>query len=440
MFLTGSPIDFVRQHTSSLIECECLLFARSTPNNARDFMDFYTPRFLEEQGWPKEKPIRILDVGSGGLLQIATTITALANEGYLVELILVDNNIHTDNHQNQQELQVLFAKINKETHRHSIKLLGLFSSIDSYLATTRGHHPLQFRQVPKEKISALVAAGTKRRYLSIPLGADVDSHKTLNDAFRKEFYGSVEACRGKLPDLVLIVDDITEFHPYAVTPIEYREHSKQDPFAFEFEILKPLTSLNPDIFLLGTMKTAKATPPLNQFEVNVVQFQKENNFKSTIIYNYRFLNEDYLVDEKYRVVYQEFLTRTPSATPIISVPDTLPVESTSYATSSGNDPDALLIEAEDIEQMQNLPACPQHIDTNYSFLLTSLSALAASAALLTLGVLILATVIVPPIAPVIIGTALVVTGLASLGFFSNRAFENINRPLLAHEITVPHWG
>ena len=63
MFLINSPIEFVKQHTDQLEECNCLLLKREKTNNVRDFMDLYVAHSLDEQNWPKDKPIRILDIG-----------------------------------------------------------------------------------------------------------------------------------------------------------------------------------------------------------------------------------------------------------------------------------------------------------------------------------------------------------------------------------------
>lgn len=54
---------------------------------------------------------------------------------------------------------------------------------------------------------------------------------------------------------------------------------------------------------------------------------------------------------------------------------------------------------------------------SYSFLLSLLGALAVSAAVLIIGLLIVSSVIIPPVAPVVVGTALLYAGAASTGFF-----------------------
>lgn len=70
---------------------------------------------------------------------------------------------------------------------------------------------------------------------------------------------------------------------------------------------------------------------------------------------------------------------------------------------------------------------------DFSFLFNTLIAFAAaSAAVMVVGILILASVIVVPVAPVVIGTALTIIGLASTGFFVQKAI-NATHPTLEVE-------
>ena len=278
MFLINSPIEFVKQHTDQLEECNCLLLKREKTNNVRDFMDLYVAHSLDEQNWPKDKPIRILDIGSGGLMQVATTMTSLANKGYLVELILIDENIHSKSEKIQSLLD-LFNEINKITKKPSIQLVGQFSCVDSYLATIHGK-PLQFMEVKANEISRYTKEGIKRRYLVPHFGKHVES----NVLFRKEFESSVAACGQKAPNIVLLVDDITEFHPDGVP---FERGDERGGFSFEFEVLQPFQRLDPNTVILGTRKGHK--------NLRVETYHQANDFEPSVVYEYNQQGEEYVV-------------------------------------------------------------------------------------------------------------------------------------------------
>ena len=281
MFLTTSPIAFVKQHTNQLAECSCPFFNRDKPNNARDFMDFYTAFRFDEDNWPKDRPIRMLDIGSGGLLQVATTMTSLADHGYLVELVIVDENLNPDSTKLQSLLHLCDA-INTRTGKQSIKLLGHFTCLDSYLATLNGIQPLKFQMVPIDKIREHTQAGIKRRYLLPHIG----KHAESNAVFQHEFNSFVDACKDKIPDLVSIVDDITEFHPYSVSMRDYADSSDRT-FSFQYEILEPFSKLNSNIVVLGTKKGNRG--------VAVQAFLNKHNFNPVVVYEYEYQQDEYRV-------------------------------------------------------------------------------------------------------------------------------------------------
>ena len=397
MFLTVSPLDFVRQHSQQLEECCCLPFDRKIPNNARNFIDLYTASHLEKRGWPKHKPIRILDIGSGGLLQIATTMTSLANEGYLVELILVDENISTLVEKDKvQSLSNLFCEINKITKKESVQLVAQFSSVDSYLATIEGVKPLEFEQVSHPaKIKERIAAGTKRRYL-VPFWGQ---HESMNRQFKIEFKRFVNSCKNKHPDLVLIVDDITEFLPYGVTKTDY---PKACSFAFNYEIVEPFKKLNPNVTFLGTEKR-------DNMILAVLELKGENNFEPRTVYAYK------VEQNEYRIITSPLLPTPTSAqfSPAFEqhafILDSIlpnPMEQQSQA-----DGPVLLEKVQHVEH-ENI--------INHSFLFNALIALAVSAILMTIGILILTNVIILSFAPVVVGVALTIASIVSAGFFAHR--------------------
>lgn len=302
-----TPFRFVRRDISgmSLRECNCSLFDREKPSNARDFMDEYVVHLLNEQNWPKDKPIRILDIGSGGLLQIATIMTSLANNGYLAELVLVEEEIASKGDY-VRCLERLFKTINAQSGKDLIRLIGQFSSVDSYLARVVGDAPLKFHQVgllsPMEKQS-LREKGIKARYLVPYFG----SHALANEQFAKEFRES-ELCTGKAPDLILLIDDINEFHPYAVTREEYGGLS----YFFHNEVVEPFRKLNQESVFLATKKSIG--------EVKVLKYSSESEFVGKVIHDYKHLQES----DEYVVVT--------SALPVI----TTAVESTTQSVPPVN--------------------------------------------------------------------------------------------------------
>ena len=81
------------------------------------------------------------------------------------------------------------------------------------------------------------------------------------------------------------------------------------------------------------------------------------------------------------------------------------------------------------ENLRSDPVLLQYAGQSYSFLFGMLGALAASAAAMTVGLLILASVIVPSLAPEVVGAALLVTGLASAGFF---AYKVVNHQMMVN--------
>ena len=80
---------------------------------------------------------------------------------------------------------------------------------------------------------------------------------------------------------------------------------------------------------------------------------------------------------------------------------------------------ALSSASEDLKNDKEFVVAADSKKLSSTFLLKTLSSLAFSAAVLAVGVLILASVIIPPIAPVLVGALLTTAGIASVGFFAN---------------------
>lgn len=76
------------------------------------------------------------------------------------------------------------------------------------------------------------------------------------------------------------------------------------------------------------------------------------------------------------------------------------------------------------EKFQNDPILLQYLNLSHSFLIKILSALAISVAIMTIGVLVLASVIIPPVAPLAAGIVLATGGAVSCGLFSYKAIKH----------------
>jgi hypothetical protein len=284
MFLISeTPFQYVRRQEVDLGECNCYLFDRKIPNNARDFLDEYVVSLLNKQSWPKDTPIRILDIGSGGLLQIATIMTSLANNGYMAELVIVEEEIASSG-KYVQGLERLFKTINTQLDSDLLRIIGKFSSVDSYLARVRGVAPLKFHELSRLSLmerQTLRDQGIKARYLVPYFG----KHASANEKYAKEFRES-ELCTGKAPDLILLIDDINEFHPYGVSSEEYGGLS----YFFHNEVVEPFRKLNQESVFLATKKS--------NGEVKVLKYSPESKFVGKVIHKYLHLVESnqYVVD------------------------------------------------------------------------------------------------------------------------------------------------
>lgn len=85
-----SPIEFVKAVAPHLSECSCINCMKRGPDSLRNYIDNYVPQLFSDGRWDKSKPINIVDIGTGKLLQTATIVTNLIRQGYKVELSVVD--------------------------------------------------------------------------------------------------------------------------------------------------------------------------------------------------------------------------------------------------------------------------------------------------------------------------------------------------------------
>ncbi|MEO8401406.1 MAG: hypothetical protein ABI597_06350 [Gammaproteobacteria bacterium] len=228
---------------------------RETVNNLRDYID---NNVVEQfRHWPKSEPIQIVDVVAGKLLQTATIVTSLVKAGFQVELSIVDSSFDKGwNNDSIKTLVELFSSLKSQSKfEYPAKLIGVFTNIDSYLATAKGLEPLKHEVVTRENLSQCVKEGKKRRYLKVK-GEDDEEHniRRRNEIFENEFKTG-GACKNKMPALVLVVDDLTEFFPLLVSPEDYQTFPEQyRDFAFRNEILTPIMQLNSEAIFIGTHK------------------------------------------------------------------------------------------------------------------------------------------------------------------------------------------
>lgn len=278
------PIDFIKLNLSHhcLRECGCCgLYRRNTPNNARDKVD-QTAVALSHKN-----TIQLIDVASGRLMQTATTAINLVNAGHRVELCIMDthyanwkenlknaeeiiktNDSRTLSQLTEQERESYslnsinsnmdaalairdFLKlvdiINKKAGSEVITVNGIFSHIDSYIATVVGKEPLRYEFVPLEKVRSKVKQGKKRRYLSV---VDIPGHRACNGVFANEFL-QAEKCRDKKPDLVLMIDGIDTF---STVWGSHSMNQKINQYAYENDVVEPISKINPDVIFIETTK------------------------------------------------------------------------------------------------------------------------------------------------------------------------------------------
>lgn len=80
-------------------------------------------------------------------------------------------------------------------------------------------------------------------------------------------------------------------------------------------------------------------------------------------------------------------------------------------------------------QAESADNAPKATQSNSAFYFNAYTALFASASLLAVGVLVLSSVIVPPVAPFIVGNVLVGAGLLGLtGLFASTFFRGGKKP------------
>jgi hypothetical protein len=332
-----TPSDFVEANTKKdcLRDCQCkACFKRARPGNVRDLVDSLVVNAFDHLDWSKDKPIQLLDVSAGNLRQVATIVTSLVNAGYKVGISIVDAEYwnweqvfqlvkqhergekikdpryekaiigYSDDEAYRQVLAAIaidefkrfLVVLNEKTGKVDAAVLnGIFSHVDSYLATLKGNEPLKYLRLPQEEIRRRVASGEKRRYLNSDHITNPYTEVRANQSFNHEFK-QAENCRGKLPDLVLAIDDISEFFPIGIKGLDhfnveftgldeekrYRENKDND-FAYENEVIEPIKQLNVDAVFIGTKTMIpnfvaasqnefeeKSLAPTNGVEIHIV--------------------------------------------------------------------------------------------------------------------------------------------------------------------------
>jgi hypothetical protein len=298
-FLTAqeTPARFVEQHAPSLKECSCILMTRAFSNNARDYLDHYSVELFKQKKWPKDQPIKIMDVGSGDLKQLATSVTSLVNSGYKVELVLVDAQFEvlyqeqdTDKSaQVKAKLKVFndFLQLlnDKAQTANAVVLKGLFSSLDSFKATIQGKC-LQYEHCEtNEVLRARLKAGLSRRYLSTALGKETVErvYGWKNHILKREYEANKALCSQLFPDLILVIDDVTEFYAQGVgklaieaTPAETLE------YAFNNELAAPFSQVSQPPTILFTKKTMISSHE-GRLQVGLI----ESSTPQRVLYEYR---------------------------------------------------------------------------------------------------------------------------------------------------------
>ena len=141
----------------------------------------------------------------------------------------------------------------------------------------------------------------------------------------------------------------------------------------------------------------------------VLELKGENNFEPRTVYAYK------VEQNEYRIITSPLLPTPTSAqfSPAFEqhafILDSIlpnPMEQQSQA-----DGPVLLEKVQHVEH-ENI--------INHSFLFNALIALAVSAILMTIGILILTNVIILSFAPVVVGVALTIASIVSAGFFAHR--------------------
>lgn len=260
-----------------LTECDgCTdFFKRTTPGNLRDKIDGLVVNIFDGMSWDKSKPIELVDAMAGGLLQTATILVALVNAGYKVNLTLIDHAFKGDN-PSLTQLRALIATINQKTNNpQSIQLKGVFSRVESYIATVQGIGPIQHERVSEVELRAGRAAGKSGRYFKLDLRSAAEKTQLKpkvnalspneiaeNECFAKEFLASSNY-QGTVPDLVLAIDDMTEISS-AYLPNEHRAafvEANGQSYMYRNEIYEPILALNNETRFIATQRQGKGQMP-----------------------------------------------------------------------------------------------------------------------------------------------------------------------------------
>jgi hypothetical protein len=275
---------------------------RAKEQNARNYLDKYSVDFFIEKNWPKDKPIKITDIGSGNLKQIATIITGLINNGYKVELVLMDPQFEilyltTDKStinglppkdqlkyrevsKKIEEFEVFLKILNDHAQMADAAILkGVFSSPDSYKATIQGK-PLQYEYCETTaELRARLEEGVSRRYLSTVIKQDHYAEK--NQVLQNEFDAN-EKCKMQTPDLILVIDDVTEFQAKLVGRLSADKPSADLEYAFVNEIITPFSKGDNPPAILFTQKYFKSSQ-VSALQIGIIDSKKPKN----IVYEYQ---------------------------------------------------------------------------------------------------------------------------------------------------------
>jgi|GEM_PF-4355100 len=299
-----SAIAFIQEHfkTHHLNECACIPpLSRDHNQNARDQIDAEVVNTFKN--WDKNKPIQLVDTMGGNLLQTATIIINLVNAGFKIEASIIDTNYGNNWERNPdsstfkaiESFLSLIALINKLTdNRNAVKINGIFSHVDSYLAAVQGEDPPQYEVVPYTKDSPTAffsqvsekIASKGPRYIIRGAEELANYQKTINANFTKEnqLFGS--NCIKKYPDLILGVDDMSQMKAVG---IEHGFHNEDkmpsfdynEGYAFSNEILEPIKHLNHQACFIYTTKKRQGAD--FSLEVIIDSPHKANN---TLVFPY----------------------------------------------------------------------------------------------------------------------------------------------------------
>lgn len=222
---------------SRLADCECCSqFVRDgKTKSVRDVLDEQvTKSALQQYPLAKYPTLTVLDNGTGRMKQTLTVVGNLMKAGYNVELIMIDHNFRMGSKEamnlamrdanlasntaaKQNKILEEFEstlKTFESQFKHSVKVIGRFSSLESYKAVLAQKGPHEFRV---------------RTHFDKNLGKKVPNDwemspqmRSQNASFSEEYHQFSAACRGKPPQIVTLIDDKRELgHAYGQLELDH---------------------------------------------------------------------------------------------------------------------------------------------------------------------------------------------------------------------------